>query len=170
MLLKEENGVIFIFGDNKDSLSSIIKAKKYKDILVEHMIMAEQTHSTKVKIVNKIDAGAGFNKPYVPKVDAIITKEKDLFLAVRTADCVPILLYDKKKKVIGVIHSGRKGTEKNIVANTLKVFFKHFFCQAEDIIVKIGPSISWKNYFLNKMNGKILLKLPKLNKSFHSLI
>ena len=112
--------------------------------------MAEQTHSCKVKIVNINDAGAGFTKPYLPIVDALITQEKNLFLVVKTADCVPILLYDKINKVIAAVHSGRKGTEKNIIFHTLKIFFEHFFCKAENIVAKIGPSISGENYPLNK--------------------
>ena len=74
--------------------------KKSKDIFLLH-----QFHSNKFVFIGK---NFNFNKRKI-KADAIITNQKKLPIAVLTADCVPILLYDNKKKIIASIHAGWKG-------------------------------------------------------------
>jgi YfiH family protein len=57
------------------------------------------------------------------------------------ADCAPILLYDKVKKVIAALHSGRVGTKKEIAKNAINLFLKEFDSNSKDIVVAVGPSI-----------------------------
>jgi len=79
-------------------------------------------------------------------VDATIILQKDLFLCVTTADCVPILLYDKKQKVIAAIHAGWKGTVGRIVEKTIETMNRQYSSSPADIIAGIGPAISIKHY------------------------
>ena len=51
--------------------------------------------------------------------DAMITTKKNIPLVIKTADCIPILLYDKENKVLALVHSGWKGTLNNIVGKTV---------------------------------------------------
>lgn len=73
--------------------------------------------------------------------DAVITCEKGVFIGVQVADCVPILLYDPKKEVIGAVHAGWRGTAGGILKNTLRTMEKRFRCDARDVLIAIGPSI-----------------------------
>ena len=59
-----------------------------------------------------------------PKVDAVITNQKNLPIAILTADCVPILICDSKKKIIAAIHAGWKGAYKGIVDRVIKFMIK----------------------------------------------
>ena len=92
------------------------------------------------------------------KADAIITDQKKLPIAVLTADCVPVLLYDYEKEIIAAIHAGWKGAYKNIIKNTLNKL-KEKGSKMRDLIAVVGPCISIENYevrndFLNKFVKK----------------
>lgn len=78
--------------------------------------------------------------------DAIITDKRGLALTVTVADCVPIFLYDKKRKIIAAIHSGWRGTAKKIFAKTLQKLRQEFKISSGDLYAYIGPSISKDHY------------------------
>ncbi|MBI4681277.1 MAG: peptidoglycan editing factor PgeF [Nitrospirae bacterium] len=78
-------------------------------------------------------------KPVV--ADAVITRKKGVLIGIHVADCVPILLYDKKKSLIGAVHAGWRGTAAQILKNTIKAMQKRFHSSAEDVLIAIGPSI-----------------------------
>jgi hypothetical protein len=92
--------------------------------------------------------------------DALITNKKGLALGVLTADCAPILVFDKKLKIIAAIHAGWKGAYKGIINKTLNVF-KNKGSKLKNLYVVIGPCISMDNYEV-KINFK--KKFEKKNK------
>ena len=75
-------------------------------------------------------------------MDALITDRKGECLCISTADCVPVLCYDRKRKAIAAIHAGWKGTVARIVSKTLEAMAAEYGTQGEDIMACIGPSIS----------------------------
>ena len=75
------------------------------------------------------------------KGDAAITNRRGLVLAVQTADCVPILLADPKKRAIAAIHAGWRGTLARIVAKTIGAMQMHFASDPRDLLAAIGPCI-----------------------------
>ena len=104
------------------------------------LITLNQTHSNKViyfkskrEIKNKLTG------------DAIVTKLKNIGIGILTADCVPILLYDPKKKIIGCIHSGWKGALNGIIKNTFLKFIE-LKSNSKDLVAVVGPCIKKKNY------------------------
>jgi len=82
---------------------------------------------------------------------------------VMVADCIPILFFDKKKKVISAIHAGRAGAFKNIIAQTLTMMQKTYKSSTEDIIISIGPHIHHCCYEVGEeiVNEAIALSLDK---------
>ena len=106
---------------SKDNKKNIIKnlnlISKKMNISRKQLKLMYQTHSRKVTIINNK------NKNLIKfRSDAIITKIKGICLGVVTADCVPIILFDKKNQIIGCIHAGWKGAFSGIIENTLKKF------------------------------------------------
>ncbi|MBU0573034.1 MAG: polyphenol oxidase family protein [Candidatus Margulisbacteria bacterium] len=97
---------------------------------------AEQVHSNRVAVVGKTDLSKT-----IPGADALITAEKEVALAVRTADCVPVFLYDDKTPAVGLVHAGWRGTAMNITAKTLRTMEKEFGSRPEDVKAWIGPCI-----------------------------
>jgi len=100
--------------------------------------------------------------------DALITNVKNLPLGILTADCVPILILDIRKKIIAAVHSGWKGAYKNIVIKTLKKLIK-LGSQKKDIIAVIGPCIKQRNYEVGKEFKDKFIKKNKKNLIFFKL-
>jgi len=73
--------------------------------------------------------------------DASLTNKKGLLLAVQTADCVPILLVDAKKRAVAAIHAGWRGTLARIAEKTVGQMRMRFGSQPSDILAAVGPSI-----------------------------
>lgn len=71
--------------------------------------------------------------------DAIVTDKRNIAIGVFTADCVPVLIYDKAKNVAAAVHSGWKGTLSGIIMNTLTKMKQDYGCKSEDLIAYIGP-------------------------------
>jgi YfiH family protein len=78
--------------------------------------------------------------------DAVISQRKRLLLGVRVADCVPILLHDRRKSVVGAVHAGWRGTASQIIMKTVRSMVELFDSSPKDIIAAIGPSIRWQCY------------------------
>ena len=83
---------------------------------------------------------------YCGESDALITTRKNLGLAISSADCPAIFIYDPAMKVIAAVHSGWRGTEKKIVKKTIQKLKDDFDLNPSDMICYIGPSISQINY------------------------
>lgn len=111
-------------------------------------IVPHQTHGTEVLTIGKeffaLDNATAIEMLY--GVDATITAEKDIFLCATTADCVPILLYDKVRSVIAAIHAGWRGTVGRIVEKTVTGMQQQFGSSPADIIAGIGPAIDVSRY------------------------
>jgi YfiH family protein len=73
--------------------------------------------------------------------DASLTNQPGLLLAVQTADCVPILLVDAKKRAVAAIHAGWRGTLARIAEKTVGQMRMRFGCEPPDILAAVGPSI-----------------------------
>ena len=111
-------------------------SKKSKNIILLH-----QYHSNKFIFIR---SNFKNNKKKI-KADAIITDQKKLPIAVLTADCVPILLYDNERNMIAAIHAGWKGAFKGIIKKVINFMLKKG-CKPNCITAAIGPCIKQKNY------------------------
>ena len=129
------------------------------------LILLNQIHSNKFYFINK---NFKFNKKKL-KGDALITNVKNIAIGVLTADCVPILIYDKNLKIISIIHAGWKGAYIGIIEKVVKFLINHG-SNSKDLIAIIGPGISQKNYEIQKNFKDKFLKKDKQNKIFFKLI
>ena len=136
----------------------IVKSKINNDC--KNIVLLNQIHSNKFIFINK-----NFKKKRKFKADAIITNQKKLPIGILTADCVPILICDKKKNIIAAIHAGWKGAYKNILTRVIKFMLKKD-CHIKDIHVAIGPCISQKNYNVKEDFFKKFIKKDKKNTKF----
>jgi polyphenol oxidase len=108
--------------------------KKKQKSRVLPLITLRQIHSD---IIHAIDS-----PPESPLAgDGLITSTPNLLLAIQTADCLPIILIDPKKRAIGVFHAGWRGTLKRIVEKGVGEMRRHFGTRASDLKAAIGPGI-----------------------------
>jgi polyphenol oxidase len=80
------------------------------------------------------------------ETDGLLTNESGICIAVMSADCVPVLLYDRKNKAVGAIHSGWRGTVARILEKGLMEMQRLFGTQGNDLFAGIGPSVSTESY------------------------
>lgn len=122
---------------NRERLASALR------IPLDNFTIAKQMHSGKVKIISEQLRGKGSidHRKAINATDAMVTNVSNIALMVLLADCVPILLFDPIKKVIGVAHAGWRGTIRLVAQNTVRIFKEKFGSSPIDIIVGIGPSI-----------------------------
>ena len=125
---------------NLEILCKIIKADFKK------LISPNQQHTDNIAILKKEEDIINIkDKP----VDGIVTDLKNYPICLVFADCVPILLFDANKKVMGIVHAGWKGTAKAIVAKTVKAMVSEFFCEPKNIKAAIGAAICKKCFEVN---------------------
>ena len=110
---------------------------------VDDFIFGEQKHTTHVEVVTRAQRGRGGREKAtrLPSTDALITRETGVCLMVLAADCVPVLMYDPRMRVIAAVHAGWRGTVGRIAAKTEERMREEFGCDPRDMIVGIGPSI-----------------------------
>lgn len=101
------------------------------------LITLRQFHSNLVVRVTAADATR--ERPW--KADGVITDESGLLLAVQTADCIPVLLADRRRKAVGAFHAGWRGTVKRIVETGVGRMRFEFGSRPEDLVAAIGPGI-----------------------------
>lgn len=94
-----------------------------------------------------------------PIADAIITDIKKTPIGVKTADCVPLLMYDLENNVIAAVHSGWKGTVQKIAVKTIKKMAEVYKSKPQNILIAIGPSICGKCYSVGEDVIKELKKI-----------
>ena len=102
-----------------------------------HLILPRQTHDVVTRVItsdNLSDALEG--------VDAVITNLEGVCIGVSTADCIPLLLFDAKRRVIAAVHAGWRGTVNGIASKALLTMKQTFGTQPEDVQVVVGPGIS----------------------------
>jgi hypothetical protein len=129
----------YSIGDEKEIVDSNRKLFFRELGLNEKMISYQkQVHEDKISMVNSFGSYS--------QSDALVTKTKNLGLAISSADCPAIFIYDPIQRVIAAVHSGWKGTEKKILAKTIQKLKDDFQSDPLNLICYIGPSISQNNY------------------------
>ena len=106
------------------------------------LVHANQVHSDGVSIVTK--------PGLYPNTDALITSQPGLNLVISVADCMPVMIFDKLNGVIANIHSGWRGTQKNITGKVISIMVSDFGSKPEELAVFMGPAISKPNFEVDK--------------------
>jgi copper oxidase (laccase) domain-containing protein len=102
--------------------------------------LAEQVHGNGVARVNAPSAVPA------PGVDALVTCQRGICLAIYVADCAAVFLADPKTRSIGLVHAGKKGTEFGAVTETITTMQKEFGCEPANLVMQIAPCIRPPHY------------------------
>lgn len=104
--------------------------------------MPRQVHGTEIVVVEEQTPYDESSALQAVEADAVITQVKGRWIGVRTADCVPVLLYDPVTHTIAAVHAGWRGTVKHIVKKTVEQMQATMSVQPDNLLAMIGPSIS----------------------------
>lgn len=107
----------------------------------ERLFFPSQVHETRI-----LQVTSETQREELLATDALVTIERGICIAVMSADCVPILLYDKRNGVVAAVHSGWRGTVARILEKTLQRLKADFGTEGSDIIAGVGPSVSQESY------------------------
>ena len=172
--------------DPKNVEENYIRVCKAMDIRKEKIICSSQSHTNCVIMVDEKLAGNGVEyENQLNDVDGFVTNVPGICLLTMYADCVPLYFVDPVKKVIGLSHSGWRGTVQKIGAVTIQKMVEEYGCNLQDIYAAIGPSICqscyevsgdvidefkhvfqiqyWEDLFYRKFEDKYHLNLWKAN-------
>jgi len=136
-------------------------------------VLLDQMHQDQILLLKK----PTLPLPSPLEYDGLITNSAEIFLAILTADCLPIFVVDRKKKVIAAIHAGRQGTSLHITTKALRKMKEEFGCLSKDLLIAIGPSIGpfcyeidekvflqeWKPFSASRGAGKWVVDLKEIN-------
>jgi copper oxidase (laccase) domain-containing protein len=105
-------------------------------------ITAQQVHGERIGVVD--DATSA--DECFDRCDGLITNQRGLCLGIYVADCCAVYLVDPVRRAIGLVHSGKKGTELGVVPNAIRSMAEHFGSRASDLIVQLSPCIRPPHY------------------------
>jgi copper oxidase (laccase) domain-containing protein len=113
------------------------------------LFTAQQIHGDKIAIVDRADCSGsrvGCEDKQFPGCDGIITNQRGIVLGVYVADCCAVYIVDPKTPAIGLVHSGRNGTELGVVANAIRQLIDRFGSDPVNMIVQLSPCIRPPHY------------------------
>ena len=140
---RQDGNMSLSYGDTTRSLDNRKLFLSNLGIDYRNLVCAKQIHSANIYAVSKIDAGKGAltYDAAIPDTDSLITDQPDLPLAVLTADCLPVFLYDPLTPAVGIVHAGWRSAKEKIVLKTIQMMQKRFNTQAAHLQAAFGPAI-----------------------------
>ena len=166
------------FGDTRDSLENRKKFLLSLGIDYRNLITAKQVHGKNVEYVTGKNKGRGAldYESSVSNTDGFITDQRGVPLAILTADCLSVFIYDPKRRAIAILHAGWRSTEQNISQAGVKGMQNKFGSQPKDLFIGLGPSIrsccfevenDFKSNFafgLIKRQGRVFMDIALINR------
>jgi copper oxidase (laccase) domain-containing protein len=105
-------------------------------------ITAQQVHGKEIGVV---DSRISEDKCF-ENCDGSITDQRGICLGIYVADCCAVFLVDPVRRAIGLVHSGKKGTELGVVANAIETMTARFGSHASDLVIQLSPCIRPPHY------------------------
>ena len=105
-------------------------------------VTAEQVHGNRIGVLDS----APESDQCFTGCDGVITNQRGICLGIYVADCCAVYLVDPVRKAIGLVHSGKKGTELGIVQVAVRTMAERFGSRASDLVVQLSPCIRPPHY------------------------
>ena len=172
------------FGRNETGSPSLEHQRMFLQTLnieAKEAFLVKQIHSDRVYVLS--DPQTRPADVSMLEADALITHLTDRPIAVLTADCLPVVLYDRRRHVAGAVHAGRQGTLERITSKAVMSMRREYGSSPEDILVGFGPAIGgccyevgadciepfrkeypeWEQFSTECGNGKFMLDINQAN-------
>ncbi|MBQ9678167.1 MAG: peptidoglycan editing factor PgeF [Prevotella sp.] len=120
--------------ENRRALSTLLGIDE------SHIVMPHQVHGTEVR---RID---GPQQEVIEGVDAVMTNVSKLCIGVSTADCIPVIIYDKEHHAACAVHVGWRGTVQRIVRVAVEAMYKTYGSDPSQMKAVVGPGISLESF------------------------
>ncbi|HNW40037.1 MAG TPA: polyphenol oxidase family protein, partial [Candidatus Omnitrophota bacterium] len=177
--LRSNGNMSFSFGNPEGILENRKKFLSSLSIDYQSLITAKQVHGNNVEYVTGENKGRGAldYESSVLDTDGFITDQPGVPMAILTADCLSVFIYDPRRPAIGILHAGWRSTEKNIAQAGVSRMQEKFASLPKDLLVGFGPSIrsccfevekDFKSNFpfgLIKREGRVFMDIALINRS-----
>lgn len=175
---RENGNMSLSYGDTKGVLENRQSFLSALDINYKDLVCAKQVHANRVHYVREVDRARGAldYEDSMPGTDGFITDARNLPLAIFSADCLSVFLYDPRKPAIGLLHAGWRSSKENIVSCAINLMRSKFNTDPADLFAGFGPCIrgccyevafEFKDSFssgLVERSGHFYLDLAEVNK------
>jgi len=175
---RQDGNMSLNYGDTTNSLENRKNFLNSLGIDYRGLVCAQQAHGNTVRYIKKEDKGSGALSydTAIADTDAFVTDNKDVPLAIFTADCLSVFLYDPLRPAIGVVHAGWRSSREEIALETVKFMQDKFNSNPEKLLVGLGPAMrkccyevtedsgEFFPYGLEEINGVLHLDLIAVNK------
>jgi len=140
---KEDGNMSLSYGQTRNSLENRQKFLSPIGIDYRNLVLAKQVHGKNVKYVKEEQKGSGavnFDSS-IADTDGFFTDKKGVPIAILTADCLSLFIYDPKKPAIAILHAGWRSTVKNIACEGVKALQEKFGSSPQRMFIGFGPGI-----------------------------
>ena len=122
---------------NREALCQLL------DVSDNRLVMPHQVHLTEIAVVDEdfLQRSDDERQTTLEGVDALMTNVEDVCIGVSTADCIPVLLFDKRQRAVCAIHAGWRGTVQRIVEKAVSKMTAVYGTRPADLVAQIGPGI-----------------------------
>lgn len=127
-----DNLLTYSFGAGVEAFTT-----RRDSVLPYPVVQGHQVHGDRIAVIDR----PGLTREDLEGYDAFVCAVPDIAIGVRTADCVPVLLFDPVQRVVAAVHSGWKGTVQKISRKTVALLESSFGCVPSDLRAVIGPAI-----------------------------
>ena len=136
-------------GDNEETIrQNRALLSDLLEISDDRLLMPHQVHLTEIVAIDEafLRLSADEQKARLEGVDALMTDVAGVCIGVSTADCIPVLLYDKAHHAVCAIHAGWRGTVKRIVEKAVKTMTAVYGSRPSELLAQIGPGIHLESF------------------------
>ena len=140
-------------GANTDDLMAHVEGNRSTfvrtfDLPLHQLLTVKQVHGKDLLMIDEPNLDLShFSRV---EVDAVITNQPGIMIGILTADCYPLLLWNKQQTTIAAIHIGWRGAAGGLIHKTINAMTTHFACAPQDIVATIGPGISADRYEVDR--------------------
>jgi hypothetical protein len=121
--------------------------EKLTGIRKKNILMMDQMHGDAILPVNVTPEE---ESPEEPEADGLMTPLQGICLVIRSADCVPVFIYDRKRRILGAVHSGWRGTERSVARKLARLMKESYRSAYQDMLAWILPSVGPESYEVGK--------------------
>jgi len=134
-------------------------------IPTDRVFCASQVHGDRILEISGCRQSIFGSGPSL-RGDGLMTEERDVYLGILTADCLPLLLLDPGRSVVGAVHAGWRSTVKGIAPKAVRALRRAFGCKPEDLLVAFGPAIGPCCYVVREEVTRTFLKADEATRRF----
>lgn len=152
----KSDGNMSLMPENIEAFKNRKTFLQTQQVSLGNLVSTGLVHGDKIVLVSAQERGK-----LIPQTDGLITQDKNVFLSVTFADCLPMFYFVPKHNIVGLAHAGWRGVAKNLAAKMVQVLSQDFQVKESEILVAIGPHICQQHYQVGSEVTRVFAQYPE---------